>query len=319
MQEKWIHWAWEKKLIPLEEEGICLHNPGVANLYKPGPDFLHASFSFDGLRWFGHIEIHVYSSDWYKHGHHQDPQYENVILHVVAFDDKPVVVNGTPLKTIVVSPPLSNVLKPLVKSPLFALPCHSLVKPLPIRFSAAYLHRFWMKRMERKKSDHSWEMAATRYLFLDLPFENVTPLNKRQRDERVLFEALKEIKDSKAYQRFVSTDFFIRFKAFFSALNASKLTKFEQKNLILNGVIPFFYVPENSQELVQVAKTIAPEKNTIVSLFHSIGIPCLDGFESQAILEIYRHLCQHKQCYTCEIGIIALSNEKKPTKIDFFL
>ncbi len=137
MQEKWIHWAWEKKLIPLEEEGVFLHNPGVANLYKPGPDFLHASFSFDGLRWFGHIEIHVYSSDWYKHGHHQDPQYENVILHVVAFDDKPVVVNGTPLKTIVVSPHLSNVLKPLAKSPLFALPCQSIVKPLPIRFSAA--------------------------------------------------------------------------------------------------------------------------------------------------------------------------------------
>jgi D-glycero-alpha-D-manno-heptose 1-phosphate guanylyltransferase len=64
---------------------------------------------------------------------------------------------------------------------------------------------------------------------------------------------------------------------------------------------------------------IIDEKNTIVSLFQSIGIPCLNGFESQAILEIYRHLCQHKQCYTCEIGIIALSNEKKPTKIDFFL
>jgi len=36
------------------------------------------------------VEIHVKGSDWYGHGHHRDPEYNRVILHVVAQRD------GTP-------------------------------------------------------------------------------------------------------------------------------------------------------------------------------------------------------------------------------
>ena len=35
------------------------------------------------MHWFGSVEIHVKSSDWHKHKHSDDPNYENVILHVV--------------------------------------------------------------------------------------------------------------------------------------------------------------------------------------------------------------------------------------------
>ena len=61
---------------------IELHDPGRRN-ETDGPDFCGASISVDGLRWFGDVEIHHTASDWYAHGHHQDSNYDRVILHVV--------------------------------------------------------------------------------------------------------------------------------------------------------------------------------------------------------------------------------------------
>jgi hypothetical protein len=49
-----------------------------------GPDFTGASFKLaDGQLIKGDVEIHVRSSDWKRHGHHVDPAYAGVRLHVV--------------------------------------------------------------------------------------------------------------------------------------------------------------------------------------------------------------------------------------------
>jgi hypothetical protein len=55
-----------------------------------GPDFANASMEFahTGFR-AGDVEIHTRSSDWTAHGHHLDPRYNNVILHIVTIDDLP--------------------------------------------------------------------------------------------------------------------------------------------------------------------------------------------------------------------------------------
>lgn len=57
--------------------------PGRRNGME-GPDFLDASVHVEGqglLR--GDVEVHVRARDWMSHGHHRDPAYNNVILHVV--------------------------------------------------------------------------------------------------------------------------------------------------------------------------------------------------------------------------------------------
>jgi len=57
-----------------------------------GPDFTDAVVRRDdGVVFRGDIEIHVRESDWRAHGHHTDPRYNGVVLHVVAADS-----NGVP-------------------------------------------------------------------------------------------------------------------------------------------------------------------------------------------------------------------------------
>jgi hypothetical protein len=52
-----------------------------------GPDFADAMITFDGQLRTGAVEIHRNASDWERHGHHLDPAYNSVILHVVARPD----------------------------------------------------------------------------------------------------------------------------------------------------------------------------------------------------------------------------------------
>jgi hypothetical protein len=54
-----------------------------------GPDFTDAVVERDdGVVFCGDIEIHVRESDWRAHGHHKDPRYNGVVLHVVAAESE---------------------------------------------------------------------------------------------------------------------------------------------------------------------------------------------------------------------------------------
>jgi len=53
-----------------------------------GPDFQDAVLLDEtGRRRHGDIEIHRRASDWRHHGHHRDPRYSRVLLHVVSIRD----------------------------------------------------------------------------------------------------------------------------------------------------------------------------------------------------------------------------------------
>jgi hypothetical protein len=69
-------------------------NFGQYNPVESGPDFSNAKIKINDIIWFGNVEIHIKSSDWYKHNHHKDPAYDNVILHVVFDSDRIVMQNG---------------------------------------------------------------------------------------------------------------------------------------------------------------------------------------------------------------------------------
>jgi hypothetical protein len=54
----------------------------------PGPDFRDAIIATpSGVQLKGDVELHVRASAFRQHGHHRDPAYDNVVLHVVFQDD----------------------------------------------------------------------------------------------------------------------------------------------------------------------------------------------------------------------------------------
>ena len=75
----------QKELKTVDGIPIEIREKGVHNT-DAGPDFINALVLLDGRLLRGDVEIHPVAGDWYAHGHHQDPKYNNVILHVVTMD-----------------------------------------------------------------------------------------------------------------------------------------------------------------------------------------------------------------------------------------
>lgn len=92
MQEDFLHYIWRFKKFDFGNAKTVSNLPltiistGTPNL-NSGPDFFNAKMDIGGQLWAGNVEIHLNSSDWYLHNHETDPNYDNVILHVVWKDD----------------------------------------------------------------------------------------------------------------------------------------------------------------------------------------------------------------------------------------
>ncbi len=122
MNEYFLHTIWNHQsfipynLTTVNGKTIVIHEKGSYN-HTNGPDFKLAEISIDKEKFEGDIEIHIKSSDWIRHNHHKDIAYNNVILHVVFDDDKPVFKkNGSPLETLVLKQRINLVLAQTVHS-----------------------------------------------------------------------------------------------------------------------------------------------------------------------------------------------------------
>lgn len=105
MDEHYLHLLWRTKRLPMHllkttnNEPVRILHVGMYNTGS-GPDFFNGRIELNQLQLSGNVEMHVKSSDWYAHGHHEDPAYDNVILHVVYEHDKLVFIEGIPIPTI---------------------------------------------------------------------------------------------------------------------------------------------------------------------------------------------------------------------------
>ena len=94
MTERLLQYIWQFQYFNKGElqttagEEIQIISQGTYNTNQ-GPDFTDAKIKIGKTIWAGNIELHLLSSDWQRHNHHFDKNYENVILHVVWEDDFP--------------------------------------------------------------------------------------------------------------------------------------------------------------------------------------------------------------------------------------
>lgn len=95
MTESFLHYLWQFQyfakieLKTTADESVVVLKPGMLNT-DAGPDFLQAKIKIGAMEWAGSVEIHLQSAGWYEHKHDQDRAYENVVLHVVWEENKPV-------------------------------------------------------------------------------------------------------------------------------------------------------------------------------------------------------------------------------------
>ena len=159
MNESLLHFVWKTKrfdqnqLKTTKGQPIELLHFGHHN-HNSGPDFLDARIKIGHTYWAGNVEIHVKSSDWYKHRHQEDAAYRNVILHVVYEEDQPVYrLNQQRIPTLVLKGRVqSGVLKTyhqLLKSAT-EIPCSALINSVDSSRINLWLDRCLIDRLEAK-------------------------------------------------------------------------------------------------------------------------------------------------------------------------
>ena len=186
MTERLLHFIWQfqyfnkNELITAEGELVQVIIPGQYNNHQ-GPDFSNAKILIGNTTWAGTIELHIKTSDWKKHKHQEDRNYDNVILHVVWEDDgsrNSVPANernGVPLSSPVSVPVLelkSRVAKvllqryeELMQSPAF-IPCEKSIHCFRDITWKSWKERLLVERLLRKatiaenflqQNNHHWE------------------------------------------------------------------------------------------------------------------------------------------------------------------
>jgi len=183
MREDFIAYIWKfksfakKKLFSGQGEQVQILSAGQEN-NNTGPDFFNAQVIIDHQKWAGNVELHVNASDWYVHGHENDVNYDNVILHVVWENDVPVYRKDN---TLVPTLELKNIVDSDIMnkySELFAtsrkwINCETKIAAVDKFIVDKWLERLFIERLEQKsifilellaQSNNDWEAVLYKLL-----------------------------------------------------------------------------------------------------------------------------------------------------------
>ena len=166
MREEFLYYIWENRLTDkdlktIEGESIDIVATGYRNT-DSGPDFLEAKIQIGNKLWAGHVEIHVKSSDWNRHGHQTDKAYKNVILHVVYEND--LQVNDIPTLELkgYFDESLFAQYQKLIASKTW-IPCERSISQVPVFTRLSWLDRMAVERLESKSGNVTKILEANQF------------------------------------------------------------------------------------------------------------------------------------------------------------
>lgn len=187
MNEEFLHYLWKFRLLNLElktvtGDPVVVLQPGDHNK-DGGPDFINARVKIGETLWAGNVEIHVLSSDWFRHGHHRDKTYENIILHVVyQFEADTITKQTLTVPTLEIMDQFPEYIRQqydlLMRNHLW-IPCNNLLEQsnqtdLTLWTASLVLERILLKCEEIKRSfeacSHDWEETLYRFLATNFGF-----------------------------------------------------------------------------------------------------------------------------------------------------
>ena len=156
MTEKLLQYIWQfqhfnqSSLQTTTGDHLQIIVPGRHNKDQ-GPDFLNAQVRIANTILAGSVELHVKTSQWTEHGHDTDPNYRNVILHVVFENDLP----DFHLPVLELQPRISNILidryTTLMNSSSF-IPCHLSIGTVKDIIWLGWKERLLAERLTRKST-----------------------------------------------------------------------------------------------------------------------------------------------------------------------
>lgn len=94
-----------------------------------------------------------------------------------------------------------------------------------------------------------------------------------------------------------------------SKRSSKKLTKEFINLIIINTIVPlkFVYMKHKGvleeKKIIDLMRSLRPEKNNVITKFSDLNIPVKNAFDSQALIELKYHYCDKKRCLDCAIGM----------------
>lgn len=194
--ENFLHFIWQFRLYQALNlfcttgEALSVLGVGFANKHA-GPDFNQSKLCIGGRTWIGDVEIHLKSSDWFIHGHQDDPGYDAVILHVVYEHDRLIYrKDGSLIPVLILKDLFPESLlihyERLIHS-IYIFPCEKQIHSVDAVIVNGVLSRMMIERLSQKsglvfdylaKVNGDWESAC--YYFMaksfgfkvnEIPFE----------------------------------------------------------------------------------------------------------------------------------------------------
>jgi hypothetical protein len=138
-----------------------------------------------------------------------------------------------------------------------------------------------------------------------------------------LFSAMMEAENVEKIRELLSVEPSVYWKTHYHFDNASpekdkRITPNSADIIVINTIVPMMMAygkrkgeRKYCDKALTLLQSIAPEKNSIVKAFDSMGIKSASAADSQALIQLKREYCEKKKCLYCRIGYQLLKNNNR--------